>query len=122
MQGILPAFQGAGDPGWAYGARYEHLGDSPFEVVRSVLFHPFEAITSSWRAYKLETLTYLFLPLGLLPLLGWRGLIVALPSLGYNYLSSRFHQFDIHHQYFAPALAWLTAWSYWWPVSRLRRE
>jgi len=107
MKALLPAFQGPGDAGWAYGARYAHLGESPIEVLRTLLLHPIDALTSSWRPYKLETLAYLFLPLGLLPLLGWRGLIVALPCLAYNFLSNRWHQFDIHHHYFAPALGFL---------------
>jgi hypothetical protein len=34
-------------------------------------------------------------------------LLVALPSLGYTYLSARHNQFLIQHQYFAPALGWL---------------
>jgi hypothetical protein len=61
----------------------------------------------SFEPYKLMTLLELFLPLGLLPLLGWRGLLVALPSLAYTFLSAHPNQFVIRYQYFSPALGWL---------------
>src|SRR5207245_10805239 len=58
------------------------------------------------------------LPLGLLPLLGWRALPVPLASLGYTYLSARPNQFVLAHQYCSPALGWLVVgaaqgWGLW---------
>src|SRR5438128_3134762 len=119
MKVIIPAFQP--DPAsanWAYLSRYAHLGGSIGELVRAVVLHPLDAVAGSFELYKLRTLLLLFMPLGLLPLLGWRALPVALPSLGYTYLSARPNQFVIAHQYFSPALGWLVVgaaqgWSLW---------
>jgi uncharacterized membrane protein len=108
MKLIIPAFQTHPTvAGWTYLSRYAHLGRSISGIVRTIAFHPLDALAASFELYKLETLALLFVPLGLLPLLGWRALLVALPSLGYTYLSARPNQFVIQHQYFSPALGWL---------------
>ncbi|MGH7305078.1 MAG: DUF2079 domain-containing protein [Candidatus Rokuibacteriota bacterium] len=108
MKVIIPAFQpSTTSAGWAYLSRYAHLGSSMGEILGTIVRHPFDALVRSFELYKLETLLWLFLPLGLLPLLGWRALLVALPSLAYTYLSARPSQFVIQHQYFSPALGWL---------------
>ena len=119
MKVVIPAFQThPAVAGWAYLSRYAHLGGSISEILRTIAFHPLDALAGSFALYKLETLALLFVPLGLLPLLGWRALLVALPSLGYTYLSARSNQFVIQHQYFAPALGWLVVaavqgWRVW---------
>src|SRR5882724_7298085 len=108
MKVIIPAFQThPTSVGWAYLSRYGHLGGSMGEILLAITLHPLHALARSFEPYKLETLLWLFLPLGLLPLLGWRALMVALPSLGYTYLSTRPNQFVIENQYFCPALGWL---------------
>jgi len=108
MKVIIPTFQThPTSAGWAYLSRYGHLGGSMGEILLAMTLHPLHALARSFEPYKLETLLWLFLPLGLLPLLGWRALMVALPSLGYTYLSARPNQFVIENQYFSPALGWL---------------
>jgi uncharacterized membrane protein len=108
MKVIIPAFQpNHTSASWAYLSRYAHLGGSMGEIVRTLALHPLYSLASSFELYKLATLLWLILPLGLLPLLGWRALMVALPSLAYTYLSARPNQFVIQHQYFSPALGWL---------------
>jgi uncharacterized membrane protein len=107
MKLVIPAFQPSATHGWVYLSRYAHLGGSMSEILRTLTLHPLHALASSFELYKLETLLWLLLPLGLLPLLGWRALLVALPSLGYTYLSARSNQFRIYYQYFSPALGWL---------------
>jgi uncharacterized membrane protein len=122
MKVIVPAFQPSTTGGWVYLSRYAHLGGSMGEILRTLALHPLDALVRSFELYKLETLLWVFLPLGLLPLLGWRALLVALPSLGYTYLSGRHNQFLIQHQYFSPALGWLVVgavqgqgvWSWLW--------
>lgn len=105
---VIPAFQRTGGtPGWVYLTRYHHLGASMGQVLRTMFFHPITALTSSYASYKLQTLLQLLLPLGLLPLIGWRTSLVALPMLLGNYLSSREHQFQIQYQYFSTSLGWL---------------
>ena len=119
MKVIIPAFQtDSASASWVYFSRYAHLGGSMSELVRTVVLHPLDAVVRSFEPYKLKTLLLLFMPLGLLPLLGWRALLVALPSLAYTYLSARPNQFVIAHQYFSPALGWLVVgaaqgWSLW---------
>lgn len=108
MTWVIPGFQGAQrNPEWLYLSRYGHLGTSFGEVLKTIVFSPAKALRLSFALYKGETLAYLFLPLALLPLIGWRALLIALPCLAYNYLSSREHQFTIHYQYFSPALGWI---------------
>ena len=108
MEVIIPAFQpNAMSAGWSYVSRYAHLGSSKDAILRAIVLHPVDTLVRSFAIYKLETLLELMLPLGLLPLLGWRALLVALPSLAYTYLSARPNQFVIRYQYFSPALGWL---------------
>jgi uncharacterized membrane protein len=108
MKVIIPAFQpNATSAGWPYLSRYAHLGGSMDAVLRAIVLHPLDTLVRSFAIYKLDTLLKLLLPLGLLPLLGWRALLVAVPSLAYTYLSARPNQFVIQYQYFSPALGWL---------------
>jgi len=108
MTWVIPGFQGAQrNPEWLYLSRYGHLGTSFGEVLGTIVFSPAKALRLSFALYKGKTLALLFLPLALLPLIGWRALLIALPCLAYNYLSSREHQFAIQYQYFSPALGWL---------------
>ena len=89
MTVIIPAFQPrAASAGWTYVSRYAHLGGSMGEILKTLALHPLDAVVRSFETYKLKTLLELFLPLGLLPLLGWRALLVALPGLAYTYLSA----------------------------------
>jgi uncharacterized membrane protein len=108
MEVIIPAFQPNDTAArWLYLSRYAHLGGSMHAILQTIVLHPLELLVRSFAVYKLENLLKLLLPLGLLPLLGWRALLVALPSLAYTYLSARPNQFVIRYQYFSPALGWL---------------
>ena len=114
MKLVIPAFQRpAAQAGWVYLTRYAHLGGTQYEVLRTLILHPLHALALCFAPYKLKTLFQLFLPLGLLPLLGWRTLLVALPSLLYNYISSRDAQFRIQYQYFSATLPWLFVSASW---------
>ena len=111
---VIPAFQKpAAQAGWVYVTRYAHLGASLDEVLRTIVLRPFHTLAVSYAPYKLASLFQLFLPLGLLPLLGWRTLLIALPSLFYGYISGREHQFRIEFQYFSAALPWLFVSASW---------
>jgi len=114
MKLVIPAFQRpTAQAGWVYLTHYAHLGGSMDEVLRTLILHPLHALVLCYAPYKLETLFQLFLPLGLLPLLGWRTLLVALPSLLYSYISGRDAQFRIQYQYFSAALPWLFVSASW---------
>ena len=130
MTVIIPAFQPrAASAGWTYVSRYAHLGGSMGEILKTLALHPLDAVVRSFETYKLKTLLELFLPLGLLPLLGWRALLVALPGLAYTYLSAHPNQFVIRYQYFAPVLGWLvvsaiqglSVWAGLWKTARQAR-
>ena len=111
---IIPAFQRpAAQAGWVYVTRYAHLGATLGEVLRTIALHPLHTLAVSFAPYKLETLFQLVLPLGLLPLIGWRTLLVALPSLFYGYISARNEQFRIQYQYFSVTLPWLFISASW---------
>ncbi len=70
-------------------SRYSDLGDSPVDAIRSFILHPVEALKQNvFEAERLFYLRALVIPAGLLPLLSPWVLILALPTLSINLLSS----------------------------------
>ncbi len=105
---IIPACKPADAPATSiHLARFSHLGGSYTEILGTVFGSPWKALQLSYRPEKLETIGGLLLPLGLLPLLGWRWLIVALPPVALNFLSGREQQFQLSHHYFSSTIGWL---------------
>ncbi len=70
-------------------SRYSELGDSPAAAVRSLVLHPIETLKQNvFEPERLFYLRALVVPAGLLPLLSPWILILSLPSLAINLLSS----------------------------------
>ena len=78
------------------------------EILRTLALHPLDALARLLRALQAhDAARSCFLPLGLLPLLGWRALLVALPSLAYTYLSAPPKPVRHPLPILLPALGWL---------------
>jgi uncharacterized membrane protein len=80
-------------------AYYAHLGSSAPEIVGYVLTHPVEVARLVFTPEKMWYVASLLIPLGLLPLLSPRPLVLGLPVLALNLLSDRAAQFDYEHHY-----------------------
>jgi uncharacterized membrane protein len=80
-------------------AYYGHLGGTFPEIARYIITHPVEVVQLMFSGPKLAYLLSLLVPLGSLPLLAPRPLVLGLPILALNLLSTRSAQFDYQHHY-----------------------
>jgi len=78
---VIPYFQGGNT--YHFVNRYAYLGGSLDEIVHTALMRPLCVLERVLDQEKLEFLICLFLPVGLLPFLGFATLTLALPTLGY---------------------------------------
>jgi uncharacterized membrane protein len=98
-----PAFKPANaQPGWFYGARYSHLGGTPFAVVLHCLQHPWDSLASQATNHKGYVAFVAVVPFGLAPFFGWRFLLATLPLAAAHFVSSHDAQFEIGTQYLVP--------------------
>lgn len=102
---LAPALAGTGK--YYYLRRYEWLGNSPAEIVGTVFTRPDYVVAGLLTRERLDFLLRLFLPLGLLPLLGPELLVLSLPSFGYLLLSNYREQYELANQYSAVLIPWL---------------
>ncbi len=79
--------------------RYAHLGGSLFDIVGNMARHPLLLVrtVASWG--KLEYVFWLFLPVVCLPFLEWRALLLIVPGLLQNMLTTFSPQFSSNYQY-----------------------
>ncbi|MEK7570849.1 MAG: DUF2079 domain-containing protein [Patescibacteria group bacterium] len=80
---------------------FAELGDSPTEVVATVLFSPWKVWDMIVVPSKLDYLEQIFSPLGYVSLLGSLWLLFAIPDLLINLLSSNANFHQIYYQYTA---------------------
>lgn len=114
-------------------SRYGYLGSGPVEIVRNILTHPFSllrqhVLEQSHRQY----LRILLAPAGYLPVLAPWVLVLAVPSLALNLLSSDPNQYLGIFQYSAeivPVLIFATIeaivviiWAVQWFINRSRER
>ncbi len=88
-------------------ARYGWLGDSPVDMLMTVLTQPGLIWRELTQPYRLFYLTQLLLPLGFLALFGWPEFLLVLPGLGLNLLAQHHCQSAIYCQYTAPVVPFL---------------
>jgi uncharacterized membrane protein len=81
--------------------RYGALGDSPGEILRTLVTDPGKVVSTAFDHEGLSYVTELVLPLALLFVAAPLVLIAALPELGLNLLSATHTQTSIHHHYTA---------------------
>jgi uncharacterized membrane protein len=101
---VIPA---AGDDGSDFYGRYEEVGGSPLGILERTVTDPWHVLSIAFDERGLEYLLDLVVPLAGLPLLAPAVLLVAVPELAINLLSSTATQTSIHFHYTAgivPAL------------------
>lgn len=86
----------------AYAAAYSRLGNSPGQMLFSLIFHPLDWIGDILRERpKILYLAFLFGSFGFLPLLRPRPLLLAVPPLALSLLSSNPHYYHWEYHYTA---------------------
>jgi uncharacterized membrane protein len=104
LEVIIPYFNG---PQRAYFiSTYAYLGSSASEIAWNAITQPGLVISHIATADKLYYVYFLLIPLGLLPLLGWRVAALALPTLGYLFLGMD-ARWNPHYYYGSPMLPFL---------------
>ena len=112
-------------------SRYAALGNSPLQIIKSILLHPYGILrVYVFEHYHLTYLRILLSPAGYLPLLAPWALVLAVPSLALNLLSSEPNMHSGFFQYNAeivPVLIFSTIegivvflWLAQWLLTRLR--
>jgi uncharacterized membrane protein len=98
---VIPA---AGDDGSDFYGRYDEVGGSPWGIVKTAFTDPIRLLEVAFDKRGVEYLTELVLPLAALSLLAPAALLLALPELAVNLLSSTITQTSIHYHYTAGAV------------------
>jgi uncharacterized membrane protein len=98
---VIPA---AGDDGSDFYGRYDDVGGSPWGIVETAFTDPGRLFEVAFDERGVEYLAELVFPLAALPLLAPAALLVALPELAVNLLSSTVTQTSIHFHYTAGAV------------------
>ena len=116
---IIPA---AGDGESDFYDRYAEVGGSPVGLLETAVTDPGRILSTAFDQRGAEYLLELVLPLVALPLLAPAALLVAVPELAINLLSSTATQTSIHYHYTAGVVPGLVAASVFGAarLSRLR--
>jgi uncharacterized membrane protein len=80
-------------------AYYAQLGSTGPEIITHIVTHPIETAQLMFTGPKIEYMLALLLPLLFLPLLGARPLVLGLPILALNLLSTRDAQYSYDQHY-----------------------
>jgi uncharacterized membrane protein len=88
------------------GFHYASFGNSPIEVVYSILSKPDLVLRTIFTPTKAEFILHLLVPLAFLPIVGLEVTALALPTLGYLLLAGE-AQSSIRFQYPAPIIPFL---------------
>lgn len=116
LQWLIPFFRGAPagygyyyfGSGFAAGfGRYDYLGNSLSQIILTMLTRPDIVISHLFVERKIDYLINLFVPLGLLPLVGFEIAALALPSLAISLLSDYPLQTSLASHYAAPTIVFL---------------
>ncbi|MEO9058591.1 MAG: DUF2079 domain-containing protein [Ktedonobacteraceae bacterium] len=95
---IMHSFSPVGHP--LLISRYAALGNSPLQIIRSIVFHPYGILrVYVFEHYHLTYLRILLSPAGYLPLLAPWAFLLAAPSLAINLLSSEPNMHSGYFQY-----------------------
>lgn len=102
---IIPAFRGAPSDTLA---RYQWLGDTPLEMLRTIVSRPGFILQRIITAKHLLTSLQLLAPLAFLPLLSLPALLPAVPTLLYNYMVQFPFQETIYFHYMATVIPFMS--------------
>jgi uncharacterized membrane protein len=103
---VIPA---AGDGASDFYGRYEHVGGSPAGVLETAVTDPWRILSTAFDGRGVGYLAELVLPLAGFCLLAPAALLVAVPELAVNLLSSTRTQTSIHFHYTAGLVPGLVA-------------
>jgi uncharacterized membrane protein len=95
---FIPA---AGDGGSDFYGRYEEVGGSPLGLLETTFTDPGRILSVAFDQRGVEYLAELVLPLAAMPILAPAALLIGVPELAINLLSSTATQTSIHFHYTA---------------------
>jgi len=101
---IMPRLSGIA-PGTGFERSFSYLGNNVFEIMKTLLLHPGIIVEEISNIWKMGYLTFLFVPLLLIPLLSPLSLLPALPALAISLLSHWRTHYWIQYQYTASLIA-----------------
>jgi len=107
---VIPAFRGGPSDTLA---RYQWLGNTPLEMVTTLVSRPGFVLQTIVEAGRITTSMQMLAPFAFLPLLGLPALLPAIPALSYNYLSQSFCQATIYCHYMVPVIPFMTLAGLW---------
>jgi uncharacterized membrane protein len=104
---VIPAHRPDGS-GSAYLGFFEELGDTPLEIILSPFRTPLLVWSRMVTPDTVRGIAMITLPLALFPIVGWRLLLPAVPTLAITLLSSNplMHNLETYH-YAAPAIPFM---------------
>ena len=103
---VMPAL-GQMPGGYVFWRRYATLGETPGQMVHTLLSRPASVIEVVATGAKATFLWQLLAPLACLPLLGLPAVLLTLPTLAYLLLSDYVFQTSIRYHYTAPLIPFL---------------
>ncbi|MBI4089192.1 MAG: DUF2079 domain-containing protein [Candidatus Levybacteria bacterium] len=80
---------------------YSDFGDSPLQVIKTIIFSPQKILSTVFKEDRLEYLKQLFIPLGFISFLNPLALVFSIPDLFINLLSKNPQLHQIYYQYTA---------------------
>lgn len=81
---------------------YSEFGDSPSDIVKTIIFSPQKTLSTIFEQNRLNYLKQIFLPAGFLSIMSPLFLVFAVPDLMINLLSNNSQLHQIYYQYTAP--------------------
>ncbi len=100
---LIPAF-GGGSAYVYFASRYGQLGDSPIQIVETVLTNPRRLASTLFQLQKLKFVVAIFGPLLGASFLSGFGVLLLLPTLAILLLSNYAPQFSVSSHYAAPLI------------------
>jgi len=95
--------------GFPYGERFKgsfsYLGEDVFQIIKSLIFHPWVIIKETINVWKMGYIIFLFLPLLFIPFFSFSSLLPVIPALIISLLSRRPNYYWIQNQYTASIIA-----------------
>jgi uncharacterized membrane protein len=101
---VIPEFRGGPSDTLI---RYQWLGDTPLQILRTLLLEPDLTIGKIFARDHVLTLFQLLAPFAFLPLLALPALLPAVPTLIYNFLAEWPSQATIYNHYMAPVIPFM---------------
>ena len=99
---IIPAFRT--NDALVYLRNYQEWGDTPAEIVRFVVLHPFATMRRLFSVMRVANTIMYLLPLAFLPLLDPLGLLVCVPNVLTTFMSGSVTNYSFNLYYLSPTV------------------